>query len=152
MRRRLPPPRALLGWLLAAGGIALGLFATNPAPEAFAEFAAQRLSALIREELCHHDGLPLMLRLVIQDCPGLVESQRPLLGRLALLHTQRRNLLLFSLYRTELGGQTLRPDWRLPRYHALTLAAAGQFLVLRTSEVERSAEAPRQAWLPEGVW
>lgn len=152
MRHRLSPPRALLRWLLVAGGIALGLIATNPAPEAFAEFAGQRLSGLIREELCQNQGLPLMLRLVIQDCPGLVESQRPLLGRLALLHTQRRNLLLFSLYRTELGGQTLRPDWRLPRYHSLTFAAAGQFLVLRTSEQESVEGASRQAWLPGGVW
>lgn len=148
----MPPPRALLLWPLAAGGLALGLGVTNPGPEAFSDFAGERLSGLIREELCRADGLPLMLQLVIEDCPALVEAQRPLLGRLALQHSRRRNLILFSLYSTGLGGQRLGSIWRLPRYEALTVAVAGQFLVLRSSEIGGAADGSRQAWVPGGSW
>jgi len=152
---RLAPPRpvrspAVLGLGLLLGAVGVGLALTNPGPAAFEEFAAGRLSALLREELCREDGLPLMLRLVIQDCPAIVESQRPVLGRLAALQTRRRNLGLLSLYSTSLGGQQVLPRWRVPRYEALTLAMAGRFVVLRASEDNSDGEGERQAWLPGG--
>jgi hypothetical protein len=147
LRRRvlslLPPVAALLA-------LGAGLALTNPGPAAFEEFAAGRLTALLRDELCREDGLPLMLRLVIQDCPALVEAQTPVLGRLAALQTRRRNLGLLSLYSTALGGQQVLPNWRLPRYQALTLAVAGRFVVLRASENNADGDRERQAWLPGG--
>jgi hypothetical protein len=140
--------RTLLA-LALGGGAGLGLVATNPGPAEFESFAADQLIRLISDELCREDGLPMMARLVVRDCPALVASQRAVLGRLASLHTRRRNLGLISLYRTELGGQNLLPNWRLPRYHALTLAAAGRFVLLRAGEkpateieAERSVEGP----------
>lgn len=153
--RRLAPPRpvlssAVVGWGLLLGALGTGLALTNPAPAAFEEFAAGRLSSLLREELCREDGLPLMLRLVIQDCPAMIESQRPVLGRLAALQTRRRNLGLLSLYSTSLGGQQVLPSWRLPHYEALTLAVAGRFVVLRAGENSPDGERQRQAWLPGG--
>jgi len=152
---RLAPPRpvrspAVLGWGLLLGGMGLGLVLTNPGPAAFEEFAAGRLAALLQEELCREDGLPLMLRLVIQDCEAMVESQRPVLGRLAALQTRRRDLGLLSFYSTTLGGQQVLPRWRLPHYEALTLAVAGRFVVLRASENSPDGEGQRQAWLPGG--
>jgi hypothetical protein len=116
--------------VLVAG--AVGLASTNPGPDAFEEFAGDQLTRLLTEELCEPDGLPMVLRLVIRDCAGLVHSQRRTLGRLALEHTRRRNLGVASLYRTDLGGQELMGSLRLPHYRAMTLAAAGQFVLLRT--------------------
>jgi hypothetical protein len=152
---RLAPPRpvrssAVLGWGLLLGGLGVGLALTNPGPAAFEEFAAGRLAALLREELCREDGLPLMLRLVIQDCPAMVESQRPVLGRLAAVQTRRRNLGLLSLYSTSLGGQQVLLRWRLPHYEALTLAVAGRFVLLRATENSPDGEEQRQTWLPGG--
>lgn len=123
----------MLGLLICAAA-SLGLVWTNPDPDEFERFAADRLTRLVREELCSEDGLPMMIRLVIRDCPALVESQRVVLGRLARDHTRRRNFGLFSLYTTELGGQTLLPNWSLPRYGATTLAAAGRFLMLQSEQ------------------
>jgi len=123
----------LLGLLVTAGA-AIGLVATNPGPQEFREFASDQLTHLITEEICREDGMPMMLRLVIRDCPAVVVSQRQVLGKLALSHSRRRNLGLFSLYVTELGGEQILPSWHLPRYHALTLAAAGRFLLLRTGQ------------------
>jgi hypothetical protein len=141
---------ALLPWGALMVALAGGLALTNPGPDAFEEYAAGRLATLLRQELCRGDSLPLMLQLVIEKCPALIESQRPVLGRLARLGTRRRNLLLFSVYSTSLGGQKLLPQWRIPRYSAVTLAVAGQFLVLRTSESHSEGDGERQAWLPGG--
>jgi len=131
-------PLILLALALAGGGA--GLAFTNPDLHAFEEFAAAKLSDLITEELCTEQGLPMMLRLVIRDCPGLIATQRPVLGRIAAEHTRRRNFALFSLYATDLGGQQLLPSLRLPRYSAVTLAAAGRFVLLHTEE--RDPDAP----------
>ena len=144
---RLPPSRfpsttTQLGVLVTAGGV-IGLAATNPGPVEFREFAAEQLTRLITEEICREDGLPLMLRLVIRDCPAVVDSQRQVLGNLALEHSRRRNLGLFSLYVTELGGERILLNWSLPRYHALTLAAAGRFVLLRTGQDNGSSRAER---------
>lgn len=130
---------------LAAG---LGLMATNPGAADFEPFAADELVRVAVEEVCGNDGLPMLARLVVRDCPELIRSQRVLLGRLALLGSQRRNFGLFSLYRTDLGGQQVLPDWSIPRYRTLTLAVAGQFLVLPVGRIdpeEAQSEARSEA-------
>ncbi len=116
-------------------GALVGLAATNPNGQAFEAFAAERLTALLSEELCGTNGLPMLARLMIRDCPGLVASQRDALGRLALAHTRRRNLVLLSLYRTELQGQALLGLLQVPDYSALTLGMAGRFLILHSEEI-----------------
>lgn len=138
MRRcsRLPGPARIglpLAALLAGGLVGLGV--TNPDGQAFEGFAAERLTALLSEELCGTNGLPMLARLLIHDCPGLVATQRTALGRLALAHTRRRNLGLLSLYRTELGGQSLLGLLQLPRYSATTVGVAGRFLILHSDEI-----------------
>jgi hypothetical protein len=127
------PPLWIPCTVLAAAAGAGGLALTNPGPEEFQAFAAQRLVDTITREICQEKVLPLALRLVLQNCPELVASQRGVLGRIALQHSQRTNLVVASVYRTELGGQRLLPDLQLPRYRATTLAGAGQFLVVNTS-------------------
>jgi hypothetical protein len=118
--------------LIAALG--LGLVATNPGEEEFERFAADQITRAAELELCHEGGLPMMARLIVRDCPRLITAQHDLLGRLALAATRRRNFGLLSLYRTDLGGQQLLPDWSIPRYSAITLAAAGRFLILRSNQ------------------
>jgi hypothetical protein len=130
----LPLTRRTAVALLGAAALALGLVVTNPGPRQFEEFAGEELASLLSEELCTQDGLPLLARILIRDCEGLIASQRLVLGRLALRQTRRINLGLCSIYRTELGGEEIVPGWRLPRYSATTLAGAGQFVILRTDE------------------
>ena len=104
--------------------------------EEFEHYAANQLTVAAVAELCDGSALPALARLVVRDCPGLVQSQRGLLGKLALAASERRNFGLFSLYRTRLGGQRLLPDWSIPRYHTLTLAVAGRFLSLASGRQE----------------
>ncbi len=81
-------------------------------------------------------GLPMVAQLLIQNCSQLVDSQRAVLGRLALAGSSRTNAGVFSLYDTQLGGQTLLPGLTLPRYRVLTLGGAGQLVILRASRDE----------------
>ncbi len=123
-------PCTVLAVAAGAGGLAV----TNPGPAEFQEFAGRRLVEMITEEVCTEGTLPMALRLLLQDCPALVASQQQVLGRIALDSSKRTNLGLASVYRTRLGGQQLLPDLRVPRYEAITLAGAGGFVVVRTSE------------------
>lgn len=126
--------RSLLG-LAAAAALGLGLAATNPGEEEFERFAADQITHAAEQELCHEGGLPMLARLIVHDCPRLIAAQHDLLGRLAMAATRRRNFGLLSLYRTDLGGQQLLPDWSIPRYSSITLAAAGRFFILRSNQV-----------------
>ncbi|WP_259702946.1 MULTISPECIES: DUF4359 domain-containing protein [unclassified Synechococcus] len=143
------PPTPRRRWrtlLLAAaglGGASLALAANNPGPADFEAFAAGQLVERATAELCGPDGLPMALRLVIQNCPELIRSQRDLLGSLAAQGSERQNFVVFSLYRTAIGGRKVLPFLGLPTYRALTLAGAGQFVILTTSS-DRSEPASRQ--------
>lgn len=125
--------RSLFGLAFAAA-LGLGLVATNPDEEEFERFAADQITHAAEQELCHEGGLPMLARLIVHDCPRLIAAQHNLLGRLVLAATRRRNFGLLSLYRTDLGGQQLLPDWSIPRYSSITLAAAGRFFILRSNQ------------------
>ena len=126
----------------------LGLLLTNPDESEFEPFAADQLVTVAVEELCGDNNLPLLARLVVHDCPRLIQSQRALLGKLALSGSQRRNFGLFSLYRTDLGGQSILPNWSIPRYRALTLAVAGRFLLLPVGRLAPSEATAADALRP----
>ena len=125
--------RSLVAVALAAA-LGLGLVATNPGEEEFERFAADQITHAAEQEICRDGGLPMLARLIARDCPRLIAAQHDLLGRLALAATRRRNLGVVSLYRTDLGGQQLLPDWSIPRYSAITLAGAGRFFILRSNQ------------------
>jgi len=131
----------LLGLTAVAGGL-IGLAVTNPGPAAFEEFAAEKLTELASEELCRNEGLPLLARLLIQNCPELVRSQRKVLGRLAREHSRRYNFGLLSIYGTRLGGEKVLPNWSIPRYDAVTLAMAGHFVLLSAGESAPGSPMP----------
>jgi len=121
-------------WAAAAGVAVVALAVTNPGTDDFEAFAGDQLVRAASRELCGSGSLPLIARLVIQDCPQLVASQRKVLGQLAAASSRRYNAVLFSVYTTELGGQTLLPGLTIPRYRAVTLGGAGQLLVVQSSE------------------
>ena len=129
-----PPIAPLTIGLLATGAVALGLATTNPGQARFEEFAGDQISELIIKEICIQGGLSALVRLVVPNCPLLVRAQRPVFGQLAWEQTRRRNFGLFSLYRTEMGGQQLLPNLRLPVYRATTLGIAGQLVVLTSGD------------------
>ena len=125
---------------LIGSGCAAVLIFTNPKPGDYADHAGQQLVGLLTQELCRSNGLPMLLRMWVRDCPQLVASQQQVLASLAARFTTRLNLGVASIYTTRLGGQDLAPGLTLPRVEAVTLAAAGQFVMLRSESDNGSLE------------
>ena len=136
--RRLPLA-AIIAVVIGAGG-ALALAGTNPSMTEYEAHAGRQLVTLATQELCENSGLPMVLRLWIRDCPGLVASQQPTLAALAGRFTTRRNLLVASIYTTRVGGQELLPGLTLPGVKVVTLAGAGRFLTLHMQTSDGGAE------------
>ena len=80
--------------------------------------------------------LPLVVNLLVENCPRLFRSQREALGDLALQLSQRRNFGLFSFYTTTVGTSGLLAKLSVPSYSLETLAVAGQFIVLRAEAID----------------
>ena len=110
---------------LAAGGLAL----TNPSPADFRAYAGDRLVEEISKELCGDGGVPVLLRMAINNCVGLVQAQRAALAAVVLSHTRRRNYGLLSVFESELGGQSLL-RWQVPRFRSTVVGVAGQFVLI----------------------
>lgn len=83
----------------------------------------------------------MLLNFLTSDCPALLRSQQPALASLAAANSERLNLGLLSLYRTQLGGQRVLRHWPLPTYSVITLGVAGQFFILNTSVQETTDRA-----------
>ena len=128
--------------LLAALAVGFGLASTNPGQSRFEEFAGEQLSEAITHEICLQGQLSSLLRLVLPNCVAMVRQQRPVLGQLAWAQTRRLNFGLFSLFFTELGGQEMMPNLRLPTYRATSLGAAGQVVLLTSSTSPPSLGGP----------
>lgn len=124
------PPWGVGLILLALAGVGLAL--TNPSAADFQAFAAERLVDEISEEVCGEGGLPVLMRMAIQNCQGLVLAQRAPLGALVAGHTRRHNLGVLSLFRSDVGGQTLLL-WRVPRFRSTVVGVAGQFVLIRAT-------------------
>lgn len=121
---------------LAAGGLAI----TNPAPADFQAFAAERLVDEITEEICGDGVLPVLMRMAVTNCQDLVRAQRSALGTVVAAHTRRTNLVLLSVYSSEIGGQSLL-RWRVPRFRSTVVGAAGQFVLVRAAS-DRPQQEP----------
>lgn len=102
---------------------------TNPSSADFQAYAADRLVDELSEEVCGEGGLPVLMRMAIQNCQELVLAQRAPLAALVAGHTRRHNLGVLSLYRSEVGGQTLLL-WRVPRFRSTVVGVAGQFVLI----------------------
>ena len=120
---------------LAGGGLAF----TNPSLANFRDFAGDRLVEEISNELCGDGGLPVLLRMAINNCVGLVQAQREALAAVVLSHTRRRNYGLLSVFESELGGQSLL-RWQVPRFRSTVVGVAGQFVLI--SAASDRSESP----------
>lgn len=129
-------------WPLGPLLLVLGTLAwSNPGPKDFEGFSGDHLVQLLSQEFCRGASLPLLLNVLTSDCPALLRSQQPALASLAAANSERLNLGLLSLYRTQIGGQRVLRYWPLPIYTVITLGAAGNFFVLNTS-VQTPASEP----------
>ncbi len=116
--------------VMALSGCGVVLAWTNPSMDDYRDYAGDQLVEIVTGEVCERQGLPMMLRLWIRNCPELIAAQKQVLASIAGQYTTRFNLGLGSVYIINFDGQNLLPNIRLPSYTVKTLAGAGHFLTL----------------------
>lgn len=85
---------------VAAIGFAGVMAWTNPSQEAYETFATRELTAYLDREVCPKAPTEFGLR---ERCRSLLETEQFRIRQLIASNTHRQNLVLFSLYRTELA-------------------------------------------------
>lgn len=118
--------------LLAAG---IGLAATNPSPERYAEAAAEHMSQELQSAACK-DLSPSFLQTACQTAIG---QAQPALKQLVLRNTQRQNFGLFSLYHTKLSLSELVPPPLGDRLPTQEFEAIGIGLIFIPYRMERKS-------------
>ncbi|NMF83427.1 DUF4359 domain-containing protein [Nodosilinea sp. P-1105] len=117
---------------LAVAGLAGGMVATNPGPEAYGDYAYRTLTEYVSGNLC--DNLPPVLGSMLgTSCEDLVQTTQVVTPQMILDRTQRYNLGLFSLYRTTLG---LPVEGVLPTYQADTIGVFDRFFTVRVEQID----------------
>lgn len=111
-----------------ATGLGTVMFFSNPGEQSYQEYAEQNLGIHLKQKLCSQASEQFGGWMQNQ-CYTLVDTARPHLAQFVSQQTQRQNLLLFSIYRTDLP--TPPP---LPSYHLETLGILGNFYTYYAKE------------------
>lgn len=123
------PVLAVLGGL-ALVGLGTAMAVTNPNQEAYDEYAVEQLSTYLKEEACSQaPKLPQVEEFLLRQCKSLVDTARPQIKQILSQKTQRQNLVLFSIYRTDLN---ISPA--LPAYHFETVGVFQKFYIYQVEE------------------
>ncbi len=120
------PLTAFAGFALT--GVAIVMALTNPSQKAYEEYAMEELATYLKEEICPQ-APRLMGNFLQQQCKLLVDSGRPQIEEVIAQKTQRQNLILFSVYHTDLD---VHPS--LPSYKFETVGVMGSFYIYMYEE------------------
>lgn len=106
--------------------IALGtaMTVTNPRREAYQNYAAQKMSVYLKNEVCTD-----LSNFLQGQCNQLVNRGQDPMKKMIAQSTQRHNYILFSIYETELSLIT-----GLPSYQFKTLGIFQNFWIYETQE------------------
>ena len=107
---KIPKSITLIG-AVAVGGLGLVMALTNPNEPTYEQYAAERLTEYIKDEVCK--GAPKIFGILLQrNCDELIDSSHPAIGKIIAANTQRKNLIFFSIYTTDLSVSS-----SIPSYH-----------------------------------
>jgi hypothetical protein len=130
----------LFSVVVAIAGIGTVMIATNPDQEAYEDYAVEQLSDQINQRLC--DEAPVLLA---DACSSFLSENEDWMRELVSDGTQRRNLILLSVYTTDLSAgdaiNKVLPSTfsfsadNLPGYHFETVGVFQRFF---TYEAERT--------------
>jgi hypothetical protein len=120
-----------LRWVGGALSIGIGglLVFTNPSHNAYEEYATEKLTDYLKENVCTKVSQPLG-NFLQSHCKTLVDTGRPQIQELIAQQTTRQNYLLFSIYRTELSLPS-----PVPAYHFATFGAFQNFYIYEAEEL-----------------
>ncbi|MEO1211594.1 MAG: DUF4359 domain-containing protein [Cyanobacteria bacterium J06638_20] len=130
-----------LGLVLVLGGVAIAMAVTNPKQDRYNAYATDQLINYLKDTFC--DDLPSLLGSELEEsCLELVDESQPRIAEIISENTQHRNLVVLSLYTTQLQPAELLPeDVRaffptnlLPTYEVETVGAFQRFWVYETTQ------------------
>ncbi|MBE9102196.1 DUF4359 domain-containing protein [Vacuolonema iberomarrocanum] len=130
-----------LGVAIVLGGVAIAMAVTNPKQERYNAYATEQLITYLKGTFC--DDLPGLLGSELEDrCLELVDESEPRIAEIIAENTEHRDLVVLSLYTTELQPAELLPeDVRaffptnlLPTYEVETVGVFQRFWVYETTQ------------------
>jgi hypothetical protein len=126
---------AIAGVALIGAIAAMAL--TNPAQDRYEEYAINKLNES-REIICPQTAKILGQNIPThKECQAIIAANRPAIARSIATTTQRQNLFLFSIYRTDLSVNKvvpILPDRLIPGYHFETIGVFGNFFTYEIEE------------------
>ncbi len=125
---------AIAGVALVGIGAAMAL--TNPNQDSYEEYAVEQLTRYLQKDIC--PKAPSILGNSLEgQCRSIVESHQPQIKQIISQTTQRQNLIIFSVYKTDLSAQTIVPFLPhnvLPEYHFETVGALDNFYTYQAQQ------------------
>lgn len=122
--------RNLLIYAIAAvlTTVGIGMAASNPAPEAYDDYATEQLTLYLKDNACTQ--APNVLGDFLQaQCAAILDDNQEQLRRLIADNTDRQNWLLLSVYKTDLSISDL-----LPSYHFETIGVFGNLYTYKAEQ------------------
>lgn len=111
----------LLG-AVALGGLGAVMAMTNPSQSTYEEYAAQKLTELVKDEVCAEAPKVFGGNFLQRNCNELVNSSHVGMQKIIAANTQKKNLIFFSIYTTNLSVNPI-----IPAYHFETVGALQNF-------------------------
>ncbi len=113
------------------GGIAGILLTTKPNRQDYEQYASQRLTSYLRDNVCARAQASLDVQPLLRGyCKMLVDTGQPFLQEAIASKTTRKNFLIFSVYQTELW---FPPP--LPSYHFSSVGFLNKLYIYEALEL-----------------
>ncbi len=113
---------------VALVGLGLVMALTNPGKDEYEQYAVEQLTTYLKDEACM-DAPSVFGNFLQRQCKSLVDTGRPQIEQIIAEKTQRQNLILFSIYRTNLEVGPF-----LPAYHFETLGVFQKFYIYQAEQ------------------
>jgi len=95
------------------GGIAGILLTTNPNRQDYEQYASQRLTSYLKDNVCARAQASIEVQALLRGyCKMLVDTGHPFLQEAITTNTSRKNFLIFSVYQTELSFPPPLPSYQ----------------------------------------
>jgi hypothetical protein len=114
---------------VALGALGVVMAVTNPSQPAYEEYAAQRLTELLKDEVCTKAPKVFGGNFLQSNCNELLDSSHFGMQKLIAANTQRKNFIFFSIYTTDLSVSPI-----IPAYHFETVGTLQNFYIYVAQE------------------
>ena len=110
--------------------LGLSMANTNPSEAAYEEYATQRLTNYLKDNVCDKpknilDNLPIKID---SQCDKLLDSANPQIQEIITRTTERQNFIIFSIYHTDLKLESFS---FIPGYKFESVGAFNNFYIYK---------------------